>query len=157
MRSALSLRSRLALRSSPLQSHSFLFHSRLLWTPKRQSLRLQLTRKRLLSSNAERTDDENSSLPPAGEPEPPKRSARTKEQTSEPIEFPPDLDILWTPQDKSVSSPPDILPPPEIFDKVLSNLHICLHPQTQHRAIYPSSVGLVEPTLALYCPIEGGM
>ncbi|PSR74167.1 hypothetical protein PHLCEN_2v10123 [Hermanssonia centrifuga] len=37
------------------------------------------------------------------------------------------------------------------------NLHITLHPFSQHKAAYASPAGPpVEPTLALYCPIEGG-
>ena len=36
----------------------------------------------------------------------------------------------------------NILPPPELFDDALMNLHIALHPHM--------------PTLALYCPVEGG-
>lgn len=52
---------------------------------------------------------------------------------------------------------PSELPPPEVFEEALHNLHITLHPQTQHRATYASASGpLVEPTLGLYCPIEGG-
>ena len=27
---------------------------------------------------------------------------------------------------------------------------------SQHRSVYPSPTGTIEPTLALYCPIEGG-
>ncbi|KAJ8489721.1 hypothetical protein ONZ51_g2781 [Trametes cubensis] len=101
--------------------------------------------------------------PPEDGEEKAKRRARVssvKETDSVPL--PPDLNILWTPED--APSPPSIpaanstiLPPPEIFDEVLHNLHIVLHPQTQHRAAYASGgSSLVEPTLALYCPIEGG-
>ncbi|EJU05449.1 AAA-domain-containing protein [Dacryopinax primogenitus] len=40
----------------------------------------------------------------------------------------------------------------------LTSLLLCLHPQTQHRSLFPGPGGQaqVEPTLALYCPIEGG-
>lgn len=49
------------------------------------------------------------------------------------------------------------MPPPEILEEALNNLHITLHPQTQNRAVYASPQGPpTEPTLALYCPIEGG-
>ncbi|KAF9052950.1 hypothetical protein BJ165DRAFT_1339470 [Panaeolus papilionaceus] len=50
------------------------------------------------------------------------------------------------------------LPPPEIFEEALDNLLITLHPQNQHRALNPApgTARPVEPTLALYCPIEGG-
>lgn len=80
-------------------------------------------------------------------------------------QLPASLDILWTPEPHSRTSTtsdlqnPD-LPPPEIFEDVLDNLHVALHPKTQHRATYTSQDGtpnsVVEPTLALYCPIEGG-
>ncbi|KAF8557235.1 AAA-domain-containing protein [Imleria badia] len=69
-------------------------------------------------------------------------------------QLPPGLDILWVPD-----SPPNstALPPPELFEEALTNLHIALHPQTQHRAAYSSPAGPpIEPTLALYCPVEGG-
>ncbi|KAI0093960.1 hypothetical protein BDY19DRAFT_919833 [Irpex rosettiformis] len=85
------------------------------------------------------------------------------------------LDVLWLPDDLPVipasfssSDPPteatppnshshSVLPPPEIFQEVLTNFLLTLHPQTQHKAAYASSTsGPVEPTLALYCPIEGG-
>ncbi len=49
------------------------------------------------------------------------------------------------------------LPEPWLLQEAYENLLLTLHPQTQHRATYHSSDGgLVEPTLALYCPIEGG-
>ena len=75
------------------------------------------------------------------------------------------LDILWTPEPHPrPSKASDLynsnLPPQEIFEDVLDNLHVTLHPQTQHRATYTpqdgSTSSTVEPTLALYCPIEGG-
>ena len=75
------------------------------------------------------------------------------------------IDILWSPEPHSrtstTSQPPNLdLPPSEIFEDVLDKLHITLHPQTQHRATYTpqdgSASSTVEPTLALYCPIEGG-
>ncbi|KAJ3559344.1 hypothetical protein NM688_g407 [Phlebia brevispora] len=99
--------------------------------------------------------------------EKPKRKARTS-SSKEPeasTSLPNGLNILWTPESPLRSDPStsiglptnSALPPPEIFHEVLTNLYITLHPQTQHRAAYASSSGpLVEPTLALYCPIEGG-
>ncbi|TDL27343.1 AAA-domain-containing protein [Rickenella mellea] len=69
--------------------------------------------------------------------------------------LPDGLNILWTPSPSSQSS--DALPPPEIFQEALNNFLVSLHPQTQHRATYASSNSMtVEPTLGLYCPIEGG-
>ncbi|KAI8998531.1 AAA-domain-containing protein [Trametes punicea] len=101
--------------------------------------------------------------PPEDLEDKPKRRTRlssVKEADSVPL--PPDLNILWSPDDGPVGSPHSTvqsttLPPPEIFNEVLHNLHIVLHPQTQHRATYSTNgLPLVEPTLALYCPIEGG-
>jgi hypothetical protein len=44
-----------------------------------------------------------------------------------------------------------------VFKEVLNNVQISLNPQTQHQAAFPNSSGPpVEPTVALYCPIEGG-
>lgn len=94
--------------------------------------------------------------------EKPKR--RTRASTSKDVgsvPLPAGLNILWTPEedlnDEAFSAQSTTLPPPEIFKEALHNLHIALHPQTQHRATYSSVRGfLVEPTLSLYCPIEGG-
>ncbi|KAJ7172539.1 hypothetical protein C8R46DRAFT_153853 [Mycena filopes] len=106
--------------------------------------------------------------PPAEEPEKGKRkksSSLLKETTPPPKEPEPPLElpqglaleILWRPESDSGPSNQSALPPPEIFDEALHNLYITLHPQTQHRATYASPLGpLLEPTLALYCPIEGG-
>ncbi|KAI0375015.1 AAA-domain-containing protein [Pilatotrama ljubarskyi] len=96
--------------------------------------------------------------------EKPKRRTRVSsaKETADSVPLPPNIDILWSPEDSSNEPPSSsaqstTLPPPEIFNEVLHNLHIVLHPQTQHRATYSSGgSSLVEPTLALYCPIEGG-
>jgi hypothetical protein len=103
-------------------------------------------------------------LPPEdaekAETEKPKRRTRasTASKDSDPPQLPPGLDILWAPEpDRSDVNSSQSLPPPEIFEEALNNLHITLHPQTQHRACYPSaSSPPLEPTFALYCPIEGG-
>ncbi|KAJ7109306.1 hypothetical protein C8R44DRAFT_802169 [Mycena epipterygia] len=99
--------------------------------------------------------------PPPEEPEKLKRKTKAapKEPPETPLEFPDGLalEILWRPESDPGPSSQAALPPPEIFDEALHNLHITLHPQTQHRAAYASPIGpLLEPTLALYCPIEGG-
>ncbi|KAJ7709967.1 hypothetical protein B0H17DRAFT_1030021 [Mycena rosella] len=103
--------------------------------------------------------------PPPEEPEKSKRKLKTstpkepKEPSEPPLELPEGLalEILWRPESDPGPSNRGALPPPEIFDEALHNLHITLHPQTQHRATYASPIGpLLEPTLALYCPIEGG-
>ncbi|KAJ7063235.1 hypothetical protein C8F01DRAFT_1209579 [Mycena amicta] len=92
---------------------------------------------------------------PPDEPERAKRKPRLAQVPSKdpesPLELPDglELQILWRPDRRSLH--------PEIFDDALHNLNITLHPQMQHRATYPSPLGpLLEPTLALYCPIEGG-
>ncbi|KAI9446395.1 hypothetical protein H4582DRAFT_2116806 [Lactarius indigo] len=52
---------------------------------------------------------------------------------------------------------PSTLPPPEVFEEILNNVYLALHPQVQHKATYSTPSGPpTEPTLALYCPIEGG-
>ncbi|KIY50937.1 AAA-domain-containing protein [Fistulina hepatica ATCC 64428] len=109
---------------------------------------------------------EGSPVPPPEVEEPEKpRTRRSRPSTpvktseSEDIELPPGLDILWSPVTENTASEgadvssSDAIPPPGVFEDVLSNLHITLHPLIQHRSVY-SSGG--EPTLALYCPIEGG-
>lgn len=63
--------------------------------------------------------------------------------------------ILWSPtHDPPLSA--SSLPPDYILLDALSSLLVTLQPQTQNRAAYPTSSGPpAEPTLALYCPIEG--
>ncbi|KAF8682279.1 AAA protein [Rhizoctonia solani] len=49
------------------------------------------------------------------------------------------------------------LPPEDMLQDALAQLLVTLQPQTQYRAAYSTNgLPLVEPTLALYCPIEGG-
>ena len=85
-------------------------------------------------------------------------SSNGKEQ--ERLELPEELDILWLPTDSDITSvsTSDVLPPPEVLEEALNSLLITLHPKIQHKAVYPSgsSGRLVEPTLGLYCPFEGG-
>ncbi|KAF8636457.1 hypothetical protein AX17_003273 [Amanita inopinata Kibby_2008] len=101
--------------------------------------------------------------PSTEDPEKP-RARRTRTSSglskdSEPLELPDELNIFWSPEQDSIGDPTHIsaLPPPELFQDALNNLQIILHPQTQHRATYPSPLGPpVEPTFGLFCPIEGG-
>ncbi|OAX43585.1 AAA-domain-containing protein [Rhizopogon vinicolor AM-OR11-026] len=104
---------------------------------------------------------------PPEEPEKPTKRTRvstssTASPSSQPEEgshLPDDLNVLWVSDGQAETDfvNNDALPPPELFEEALTNLHIALHPQTQHRAAYASSSGPpLEPTLALYCPIEGG-
>ncbi|KAJ3786811.1 hypothetical protein GGU10DRAFT_374546 [Lentinula aff. detonsa] len=108
-----------------------------------------------------------SEVPPESSPDDPDKSKgkrrvisssslSLREQDS--IELPEGLRILWNP-DELPAEPlnPGSVPPPEILEEVLHNLLVTLHPQTQHRAAYPPPLAQSEePTLALYCPIEGG-
>ena len=72
------------------------------------------------------------------------------------MESPQGLNILLS-IEQGDSSHTSALPPPEILEEALNKLQITLHPQTQHRATYSTPLGSpVEPTLGLYCPIEGG-
>ncbi|KAJ3513651.1 hypothetical protein NLJ89_g2831 [Agrocybe chaxingu] len=87
------------------------------------------------------------------------RRTRITSSTSSPEapEFPPGLEhvILHLPMESVADS---ALPPPEIFEEALNKLLVTLHPTSQHRALQaPTASGRsVEPTLGLYCPIEGG-
>ena len=73
--------------------------------------------------------------------------------------LPSGLNILWSPEAQASSSATSAsaIPSEEDISRILTNYHVTLHPQTQHRAVYASASGPpTEPTLALYCPIEGG-
>ena len=76
------------------------------------------------------------------------------------MELPDDLEIIWLPTDSGVASVStrEILPGSNDLEEALNSLLITLHPKNQHRALYPSgsSGRPVEPTLGLYCPLEGG-
>lgn len=88
-------------------------------------------------------------------PKPRSRAKRSQEKP-ENVALPPNLNILWPP-DGTHTPLLSALPPPELLQEALDNLLITLHPQTQHKATYSNQNGSpVEPTLALYCPIEGG-
>jgi hypothetical protein len=132
-------------------------------TTLRSTVRLN---KRLVSSTPlPPPEDPEAPLPDTPESLPdgtekPKRT-RKSSKDSEPPQLPPGLDIIWTPDfDPSINlsqSHSSAIPPDDILDEALHNFHITLHPQTQHRAAYPSPAGPPsEPTFALYCPIEGG-
>ncbi len=95
----------------------------------------------------------------------PRRTRATASSTGkdiDPLEFPPGLenDILYVPTQSLLDSRPGGLPPPEIFEEALDNLLINPYiPQNQNRSLISSSTSSsrpVEPTLGLYCPIEGG-
>ncbi|KAJ8520421.1 hypothetical protein ONZ45_g2750 [Pleurotus djamor] len=97
--------------------------------------------------------------PPTEESEKPKTRRARITVTREPdvLQLPEDLDILWTPDSEPQATIDDSsLPPEDMLDEALHNLHIALHPQTQHKSIYASGATSIEPSLALYCPLEGG-
>ncbi|OCH95005.1 AAA-domain-containing protein [Obba rivulosa] len=178
MRSQLLARRTRSLINAPPKCHRALLSS----TPtlrhprKDSSISAQTPRlsKRASSSASSPAADPDPAVPPAEASPPtpppeeaeekPKRRSRVsaaKETDASPSpQLPAGLNVLWTPEElssDSATSSSHSLPPPEIFDEILHNLHITLHPQTQHRATYASQAGpLVEPTFALYCPIEGG-
>jgi hypothetical protein len=105
--------------------------------------------------------DPDPGIAPDGEKQKLKRATRkvmdSKEQRESSSALPSDLNIFWRCNDWEPSSPAD-LPPDEILLDALNKLHICFHPQAQRRSLYSTSqeAGPIEPTLALYCPIEGG-
>lgn len=87
------------------------------------------------------------------------RLTLTVSKDPETLQLPEDLDILWAPESEPpgrTTSDLSVLPPDDIFDDALHNLHIALHPQTQHKATYATGSAATEPTIALCCPIEGG-
>jgi len=136
--------------------------------PVRPSLNRVYASKRSLSSASPpetpaASPNEPPDVPPSDIPEA-EASTRTRgravnketEVDSQVIELPESLTVAWTPTPDQVNRAH--LPAPEILEEVLHKLQVTLHPQTQHRSIYPSgsSATKVEPTLGLYCPIEGG-
>ncbi|KAG8722348.1 hypothetical protein FRC09_006387 [Ceratobasidium sp. 395] len=66
------------------------------------------------------------------------------------------LESMWNSEALS-NTDSTALPPPRHFDDTLSQLRITFLPKTQHQAVHVIDKSLlVEPTLALFCPIEGG-
>ncbi|CAE6426669.1 unnamed protein product [Rhizoctonia solani] len=64
---------------------------------------------------------------------------------------------IWAGKSLGEGGEPRTLPPEDMLQDALAQLLVTLQPQTQYRAAYSSNgLPLVEPTLALYCPIEGG-
>ncbi|OCH85943.1 hypothetical protein OBBRIDRAFT_272188 [Obba rivulosa] len=83
------------------------------------------------------------------------------EATKGAFHLPPTSEILWTPRaapaNDSISSPNPALPSSDVFEEILANLRVTFLPKTQHQATWASSEeSFVEPTFALYCPIQGG-
>lgn len=89
------------------------------------------------------------------------KESSTSPRDTNPLEFPEGLnkEIIFVPTESLMEDSLSSLPPPEIYEEALHKLLITLHPQNQARAISPpsgSSRRPIEPTLGLYCPIEGG-
>lgn len=102
------------------------------------------------------------STPFPNKPTPPTGELTTPNVKNEPSTAAPALPVsdehnfFWTHESLSLSDP-STLPPPEVFEEVLNNVLVSLNPQAQHKATYSTASGPpIEPTLALYCPIEGG-
>ncbi|KAG1756507.1 uncharacterized protein EDB91DRAFT_19958 [Suillus paluster] len=137
-------------------------------TPPTARVYKRLASSTLTASTSDTPEPPSADSVPPEEPEKPAKRTRTvssatatpSTQPEDSIPLPDDLNILWLPNDSQAETDflsNNALPPPELFEEALTNLHITLHPQTQHRAAYSSSSGPpLEPTLALYCPIEGG-
>ena len=88
------------------------------------------------------------------------KDSSTFPRDTNPLEFPEGLneEIIFVPTESLMEGSLSSLPPPEIYEEALHKLLITLHPHNQARAISPlsSSSRPIEPTLGLYCPIEGG-
>ena len=116
---------------------------------------------RRASTSSPKSPEDNPS-PPTQRPNPPSKEPTPPNEKNAPDTTAPTPQVLneqnffWSYKSLSESEP-STLPPPEVFEEVLNNVHISLHQQTQHKAAFstPSSPS-VEPTVALYCPIEGG-
>jgi hypothetical protein len=101
--------------------------------------------------------------PPTEEPEKVAKRATGRARTAkdgkpENITFPDGLadKILWLPEENPCG-PEAWLPPEDMLQEALGNVNVSLHPRAQHRATYQSASGPpVEPSVTLYCPIEGG-
>lgn len=114
------------------------------------------------ASTSSPKSSEASSSPSTEKPNPPSRESTAPNGKNAPDDTAPGLqvsseqDFFWSHQSLTESEP-STLPPPEVFEEVLNNVHISLHPQAQHKATSSSPNGPpIEPTVALYCPIEGG-
>ena len=116
---------------------------------------------RRASTSSPKSPEVNSS-PSNHKPNPPTRdptapNGKGADDMAPALQVSNEEDFFWPCQSLPESEPPSTLPPPEVFEEVLNNVHISLHPQTQHKAAFSTSSGPpVEPTVALYCPIEGG-
>ncbi|CAE6414667.1 unnamed protein product [Rhizoctonia solani] len=82
-------------------------------------------------------------------PPPPPAPATTKASVNP--------ESIWAGKSLGEGGEARTLPPEDMLQDALAQLLVTLQPQTQYRAAYSTNgLPLVEPTLALYCPIEGG-
>lgn len=66
-------------------------------------------------------------------------------------------EAIWAGRSLGEGGETRALPPDDMLQDALAQLLVTLQPQTQYRSAYSNAgTPLVEPTLALYCPIEGG-
>jgi hypothetical protein len=113
------------------------------------------------ASSSSRNPPDSSSTPspadPARPPNEPNSNGKNEPSISTPaLTVSNQQNFFWSYQSLSESTS-HTLPPPEVFEEVLNNTCLSLQPQTQHRATYTTPSGPpIEPSLALYCPIEGG-
>jgi hypothetical protein len=116
---------------------------------------------RRASTSSTRPQGVDSAPSPSGS-DPPSKVPASSDGKNEPsispqaLQVPVEKSFFWT--HSSLPEPePSTLPPPEVFEEILNNVHLALHPQAQNKATYSTPSGPpIEPTLALYCPIEGG-
>lgn len=127
--------------------------------PANQAKGTRVTRRASTSStrpqNLDSAPSPNGSDPPSNE----RADLNGKNEpsiSSQVLQVPAEESFFWT--HTSLAEPdPFTLPPPEVLEEILNNVHLALHPQAQHKATYSTPSGPpIEPTLALYCPIEGG-
>lgn len=165
MRSRILLRrTGLSTKTSPAASRALLSYSSPARYPRNDlppnlAKGTRVTRRASTSStrpqDADAAPSPNGSDPPSKEP----TGSDSKNEPSIPsqtLQVSAEQSFFWTHQSLPEAEPSS-LPPPEVFDEILNNVHLALHPQAQHKATYSTSSGPpIEPTLALYCPIEGG-
>src|SRR5882757_8114697 len=107
---------------------------------------------RRASTSSPNSSEANSS-PSTDKPNPPSKEPTAPNGKSAPDATVPALqvsneqDFFWPYQSLSESEP-STLPPPEVFEEVLNNVNISLHPQTQHKATFSTPSGPpIEPTV----------
>ncbi|KAH9966733.1 hypothetical protein BC827DRAFT_1264662 [Russula dissimulans] len=161
------MRSHLLLRrtrlTSSVSTRALLSYSGPARYPRNDPTPARFTRVTRRASTSSPNSSESGSTPSPNKPNSsPREPTAAPDGKNEPgatvpaVQAPDEQNFFWTYQSLSESES-HVLPPPEVFEEVLNNVHVSLHPQTQYKATYSTPSGPpVEPTLALYCPIEGG-